>query len=959
MLRIVLLIILSLLTILSSKELEKVSLQLDWKYQFQFAGFIIAKEKGYYKDFGLDVELREFKSGLNVLDEVKSGRSTFTTYDLALLQLLDKKNPIKIVANYFKRTALVFIAKQDILTPHDLKNKKIMIDKIQLESSSLGALLKKFNIKKDEYTLKPYNFSTEDFINDKVDAISAYLSNELYYIQKAKKRYTILDPASYGIYALAQNVFATKKTTEKNPQMVQNFINASNMGWLYALRNKKEVVDLIYEKYSKIKSKEALLFEAEQVEKFIMPHIYKIGEVNKFLLQKNINDLYPRTFSTKFNIEDLIFKYRNNEKHKLNFTDKEKQYIDRKKEITMCIDPNWMPYEKILSNGKYIGMTSEYIPMLSKKIEIPIKLITTKDWSESISFAKQRKCDILSLAMPTPSRLKYMNFTIPYITFPLVLTTKMDKPFVANPETLITKKKVGVVREYAIGKHLKNKYPNNKIIEFNSVEEGMEMLQKGKIYAFIGALPTIGYILQHKYIGELKIAGQFEQQLELGVAVRNDDLILLELFEKAIQSIDEMKKQEILNKYISIKVESGFDYTLLYQILPFIFIIAAFGFYRHRQILKYNSELETNQKQLELTQEKLEISIESFKILLDSVLEAIFVFEKRVCVDINSVAIKMFGYANKEEVLGKKIQEFITKRSYKEVLKRVKSKDASSYEIIALKKDETQFSVLIKETKLVINSKKVKILTVLDISDMKKKEKLLSQQSKMASMGQMLENIAHQWRQPLSLISTISTSLELKKQLDLTTKEEDIEGLKKINETSQHLSQTIEDFRDFFKGNKEKAEFSVLETIEKSLALLEGTLKNNEIEVIFENKEDVIINNLQNEFIQALINIFYNAKDALNKKNERFVFINLKKDNNFIKISIKDNGGGVNKNIIEKIFDPYFTTKHQSQGTGIGLYMTHQIIEKHMNGTITVENSFHKYKNKKYYGAEFIIKLSL
>ncbi len=122
MFRIILLTILIVSTLSSSsKDLEKVSLQLNWKYQFEFAGFIAAKEKGFYKNIGLDVELKEFDFGIKVLDEIKSEQATFGIYDISLLELKDEKEPIKLIANYFKRSALIFIASQDILTPSDLK----------------------------------------------------------------------------------------------------------------------------------------------------------------------------------------------------------------------------------------------------------------------------------------------------------------------------------------------------------------------------------------------------------------------------------------------------------------------------------------------------------------------------------------------------------------------------------------------------------------------------------------------------------------------------------------------------------------------------------------------------------------------------------------------------------------------------------------------------------------------
>ncbi len=326
MFRIILLTILIVSTLSSSsKDLEKVSLQLNWKYQFEFAGFIAAKEKGFYKNIGLDVELKEFDFGIKVLDEIKSEQATFGIYDISLLELKDEKEPIKLIANYFKRSALIFIASQDILTPSDLKNKIIMADKEQLKSSTLSTLLKKFNIKENDYTFKQHNFSPEDFINGKVDVISAYVSNELYHIRQSKKRYTIIDPLNYGIHGSGLNLFTSQKVISKNPQMVKDFINATNMGWLYALENKEEIVNLIYEKYSKAKSKDALLFEANETEKLIMSDIYKIGEVNKSLLQKDINEFAREgILKDKFDIDSLIFKFSDDKDYKLKFTQNKK-----------------------------------------------------------------------------------------------------------------------------------------------------------------------------------------------------------------------------------------------------------------------------------------------------------------------------------------------------------------------------------------------------------------------------------------------------------------------------------------------------------------------------------------------------------------------------------------------------------------------------------------------------------
>ena len=943
----------------SNNDLKKISLQLNWKYQFEFAGFIVAKEKGFYKEQGLDLEIREYNHNINVLNEIKEQKATFGLYDLSVAYFDDNKNPIKLIANYFKRSSLVFIANQDILSPKELKNKTIMAEKSQLKTSTLASLLNKFNIKEEDYKTIAHNYSSKDFIEGKVDVMSAYLSNELYEIRNSKKPYTIIDPINFGINGSGVNVFTSEKNTLNNPLLIKKFIEATNKGWEYSLENKEEIVDLIYNKYSKRKTKKALLFESEQIDKLVMADIYNIGSINKELLQREINE-YSRNglIDKKFHIENFIFDYEN-DINEIIFSKEEKNYILNKNEIKMCIDPNWMPYEKI-EDSKHLGITSEYISIFEEKLGIPIKLIETKDWAQSLEYAKSRKCDILSLAMPTPKRNKYMNFTAPYITFPLVIATKTDKLFVTDPEKIITKEKIGLVKGYAMTEILRNKYKNNKIIEVQNVDVGLKMVEEEKLYGFIDALPTIAYILQREYLKELKIAGKFNENLELSVAIRNDDLIMYKLFQKVVKFVEEGKRQEILNKYISVEMEGKFDYKLFYQILFVIALFVFFGIYRERQLVKHNKVLKKQRGELELVKKKLEESLENIKIVLDSTIEAVLVFENLICIDANENALSMFGYKDKDQMIGLHISKFTTKNSLNVISEKIRTNNSAAYELKGKKRDGDIFPILVKGTNVILDSKKVRISAILDISEIKDKDRIFFQQSKMASMGEMLENIAHQWRQPLSLISTTSTSLELKTQLGISSKEETIANLKKINKATQYLSQTIDDFRNFFKKDKEKTSFSVMKNIKRDLDLLNGTFKSKNIDVIFESIEDLKIKSYENEFTQALLNIFSNAVDAFeHKKEDNCIFISSEKTEDSFIIKIKDNAGGIDKEIIENVFEPYFTTKHKSQGTGIGLYMTHQIIEKNIGGRISVRNSDFIYKNEKYRGAQFTILLPL
>jgi len=183
-------------------------------------------------------------------------------------------------------------------------------------------------------------------------------------------------------------------------------------------------------------------------------------------------------------------------------------------------------------------------------------------------------------------------------------------------------------------------------------------------------------------------------------------------------------------------------------------------------------------------------------------------------------------------------------------------------------------------------------------------------------------------------------------------------SLDTIVQNTKILSQTIDDFRNFFKKNKKQNNFNIEETIKKVLSLISASLKNNNIHVISQTRPFMLYG-LENELIQALLNILTNSKDALHESNneDKFIFINIEDFEEKIIVEIKDNAGGIEKGIIEKVFEPYFTTKFKAQGTGIGLYMTRTIIVSHMKGQISVENVNFTYDSKEYIGALFKIVL--
>ena len=228
----------------------------------------------------------------------------------------------------------------------------------------------------------------------------------------------------------------------------------------------------------------------------------------------------------------------------------------------------------------------------------------------------------------------------------------------------------------------------------------------------------------------------------------------------------------------------------------------------------------------------------------------------------------------------------------------------------------------------------------------KEKEDQLIQQSRLAQMGEMISMIAHQWRQPLGAISATTLNLQMKIELDsfdLSKKEEKekyqkyiYDELESVNTFVHNLTTTIDDFRNFYKPNKSVVTKKLEDICNKSLNIIKASLRNENINIILEYNSDVKVDMYENEMMQVILNILQNAHDNFKDKNIKDPYILIKTEDKTL--SIIDNGGGINKDVINNIFDPYYSTKKNKNGTGLGLYMSKIIVEEHHNGILSVFN---------------------
>lgn len=1105
----------------TTNNLEKVTLQLEWKHQFEFAGFYAAIEQGYYKDVGLELEIKEFKEGINITDEVLNGNATFGISSSALILEKLNKKPVVLVASYFKQNALALVTKPEIKTPADLKNKKIMAVNWEMEHTSLGVMLKDFGIKKDDYTLVNHDFKIDKFANNEIDAMSVFITSQPFDLDKLGVKYNILNPANFGIYSYDVELFTSQQVINSNLEKVQKFVEATNKGWEYAFKNKQEIVNLIYNKYTKRKSQESLLFEANQTEKLFKTNVFKIGAITPELIKlnadmytnlglvdknQNINSMlldyyineknkmenllteeekdflkkhpfikvnneldwppfnfnlngkesgysidymnllaskvgltidyvsgyswndflkmikekkidvilniaktedrekylnftsaYTKTFDSVFvkkeqnlfqNLndfngktlavvkgfyeEELLSKYypnikllfvensleglkkvafdkadgfidsfivanyfiennlitnlktafevdderfnldmhlatnkenivlqqilekatheitkdelselkrkwintsnTNNSNYSIPLNIEEEDYLNKKNQFTMCVDPDWEPFEILDKKGQHIGIAADIIKLISTKLGIEIKVIPTKSWEESVEFSKTRKCDLMSFLNQTPQRETWLNFTEPIFNDPNVIIGRAEDKRIDDLSKI--KASIAIPKETAMYERFQKDFPNLVIIPVNSEDEAFKFVEEKKADLTVRSMIISAYTIKEKGYFNLKILNQpanYENYLRMGI--RNDNLILKDILNKAINTITKDDIQNITNKWVAIKYERVEDYTYLWVITTILLIILIFFLYR-QYLLKHTNNFLKN-----------------------------------------------------------------------EILKSTEELQKSNL-VLKQKKDELDKLNSSLEIKIKNEVEKNKLF----------QEKLFKA-DKLASMGEMMSNIAHQWRQPLSMISTVATGVKIQKEFGTLKDEELIQNMDLINKNAQYLSETINDFRNFIKGDRKIKTYDLSSTINNFLHIIESSIKKDSIKIILNLDDKIKLDGYPNELIQCLINIFNNAKDAMEETKQKnpLIFITTIVKDNIVKISIKDNAGGIPENIMSKIYDPYFTTKYKSQGTGLGLHMTYKLIDEGMHGKIETRNVEYKYKNENYKGAEFTI----
>ena len=836
----------------SNKELQKVSLQLHWIYEYNFAGFIIAKEKGYYKDVGLDVEIREYKYGMDIEEEVLSHRATFGIYNSRLLLDYLNGKPIKLLASYFKRAALVIVAQPDIKTLNDLVGKKIMAATKKDFELNFRPYFDKYNIDINKVNLIPHTFKIDEFIDKKVDGMTAFMSNEVTKLKDKGIKFNIFDPSDENIFIMQMELFTSDEVVKRNKNMILKFLKATQKGWEYVFENRDEVVDLMYKKYNYGYSKKDIYQEAIAVEKLMLPYTYDIGSIDKSFLKKQAK-IFKKDYNlkTQRTINDFIFQV---EEEKTEFTFKELKYIKNNPTITICPHYNLFPIDGVDKEGKETAIMGDIFKIISKKTGLKFKVVKSNSYEDIVNHLIKKDCKILPIALKDSLEPFNLYATKPILKTYFTLVLTLDKPFVKD--ILALKGKTFLMKDTELSKYIKKLYPyiNIKLIPDN--KKMVDELLKGNAYSMITLDEQADYFIDEFGYGKLKLGGFLAKENPvIGViAIQGDEEILASIIQKVVYSIPAKKIENIINRWRMTRYHKQIDYKALFEIALVAFIILLIMYYYQRKLKKFNQQLESK------------------------------VYEKtKQLIDLNE-----------------------------------------------------KLEALVEE--------KVKEIT--------QKDKMMTIQSKQAIMGEMITMIAHQWRQPLNTLTLQISNLQLRRmmgeKLDI---EEYDKTLNEISKTITYLSETIDDFQTFFHTDRELNIIYINELVRKAVNFVLPRTKGKNIEIKIDIKDNFELKVYVNEMIQVLLNLLNNAIDALveckKNKPKKIVINAFEKDKNII-ISVKDTACGIDEKIIDRLFEPYFSTKGKN-GTGLGLYMSQMIIQKQFNGDIKVKSSKE--------GSEFIIKI--
>jgi len=667
-----------LFTSLYAHKRSSVTLQLKWKHQFQFAGYYMAKEKGFYKDFGLDVSIREGYPSIEPTKILEDGKAEYAVTSSESLQQIAGGAKLLYLAAIYQASpfALMTLQSSDIAQLEDIKGKRLMSSESEYLDISLLAMLHSHHINLNDIELVSNSFNLEDLIEKKVDLMSVYISNEPYELEQKGYKPRLFIPYTYGYTLYSDLLTTTQKEVKNHPKRTALFKEASLRGWEYAFSHIDEAVDIIYNKYnSQHKSKEALLYEAKALKKLAYKGVKKIGDIETSKLQTIID--YYKLFGylkmdDSFEFNRLIFHEKSNVLH---FTSKEEAWIAQHKTLRYS-EVNWKPLS-IIQNSKMQGIMGDYLDILAQKTGIEFIYVPSKNWKGVLEKFEKKEIDFVPGIGSSKKEMSKGIVSDVYATYPMVIVTGKKYRFVDDLH-MFEGKTLALPKSYTSYNLVKEHYSKIHIIETKNIAEALLMVARGKADAFVGHLATALYEIKHLQLDDLKISGEAGFSFEHRYLINSEDKIFKDIVNKVLKNVDIATKMKIDNRWIPKVEQEKIDYTFYYETVVVFTLIVVLLYLRHRHLETLNQKLTKQAQVLEQIQDS--VIVTNFGGFIE---------------EWNHGATKIFGY-KKEEVMGKHISLLFPKGGDPkgvEILIAAEKGKTTTVEVPRLRKDGCEIHI--------------------------------------------------------------------------------------------------------------------------------------------------------------------------------------------------------------------------------------------------------------------------
>ena len=536
-------IILSLLfTLAQAKELDKVTLQLKWKYQFQFAGFIVAKEKGFYRDVGLDVNIKEHDESTDTFKDMQEGKFHFGVTDSTVILESIKGTPVVGMMPIYQTHPYVLISKTSsgIKSLKDLNHKKISLDD-DTNGLAISSMLKTHHI---QYIKKPITYDLEKLKNNDIDVMIGYSSNEPFVAKEMGMDVSIIDPNDYGFERYGDILFTSTQLLNTQPKLVEKMYRASKKGFEYAFSHIDEVVELIYSKYNTMnKSKKALYYEAYTLKKLTGLGV-NFGVFSKEKIE-SIAYIYSYMEPGKYNFSHLdhfIYKPKIGE---IDLTQEELDFIKDHPNIVLGSSKEFSPYVIVENDGKIVGFDTDVLNEINNLTGMNFSL-KVGNWKQMQNEAKVNTIDGLSTGIVTKDRNKYLNFSDVYTSVQIMVMTHIDNTSIKTLHDL-DGKRIAISKHVVSHKKAARAFKNSTIIEYDSVSEVIHSIITGKADAMFG---RSSLLYTSKMLGSpyLKLAVPLDTKLDLVFAVNKKFPLAVSIIDKALKHIGTNKLLKMQDK---------------------------------------------------------------------------------------------------------------------------------------------------------------------------------------------------------------------------------------------------------------------------------------------------------------------------------------------------------------------------------------------------------------------------